>query len=56
MGVQIDITVANWMAALIEPEASIPVFPVTVAIPAVPSLPLTAEIVERVLDDLRRGE
>jgi AbrB family looped-hinge helix DNA binding protein len=28
----------------------------TVAVPAVPSQPLTAEIVERALDDLRRGE
>ena len=28
----------------------------TVAVPTVPSPPLTAEIVEHVLDDLRRGE
>jgi AbrB family looped-hinge helix DNA binding protein len=28
----------------------------TVAVPVVPSPPLTAEIIERVLDDVRRGE
>src|SRR5262249_8277750 len=28
VGLQIDITLANWIAPLIEPEASIPIFPV----------------------------